>query len=316
MISPAVSTHAGLDALATQLARNAEATAAASGSAVRESPRPLLPGSAPARTTGGARRAPPSARKIRSGRSSPAGYAPKTSSAKKASSSKKTSSSKKSSAADPLAFLKDPNLSIEDKLIQLLGYLNGKWDKDIQAKMDRIAASEAEKKQAAKSSGSSGSKKSGGGILGSLGSIGDAIQSVIAPATEALQIPLVRDVLKQVGGPVLAAGATALGFPEAAPLLLKYGPEIVDAASKLATAVDGGAKSSSGSGSSSGGSSASSSSASKSASGDQALSDSEQQMLVMQIQRIQQKQQEMFGMVSNILKSNHDVRMGVVNNIR
>jgi hypothetical protein len=307
MIAPAVSVYASLASLAAYLARNAEAPARAAGSAVQASSRPLLPGAAPARRTGGARRASASARRARSGRSSPAGYAPRTPSAKK------TSSSKKSSAADPLAFLRDPKLSIEDKLIQLLGYLNRKWDKEMQDKMDRIAAPEAGKKQAAVKSGSSSSKKGSGGILGSLGSIGEALQSVIAPATAALQIPLVRDVLKQVGGPVLAAGATALGFPEAAPLLLKYGPEIVDAASKLATAVDGVAKGSSGSGSSSGDSRSSSS---KSSSSDKALSDSEQQMLVMQIQQIQQKQQEMFGMVSNILKSNHDVRMAVVNNIR
>jgi len=38
--------------------------------------------------------------------------------------------------------------------------------------------------------------------------------------------------------------------------------------------------------------------------------------VMMDIQRIKQKQQEMFGLVSGILKSSHDTRMSVINNIR
>ncbi|HEY6004334.1 MAG TPA: hypothetical protein VIV57_15770, partial [Anaeromyxobacter sp.] len=225
--------------------------------------------------------------------------------------------SPKKPAKDPLDFLHDPTLSIEDKLIQLLAYLSAKWDKEIQDKMDQIGASETAKKssdaKSSGSSGSSGSKKKGGGLLGGLGSIADFIEGVVSPATAALQIPAVADVLKQVGGPVLAAGATALGAPELAPFLLKNGPEIVATASKLASSLEG----EGGSGSSGGSGSKPSEGGSKPASGGgKALSDAETQMIFTQIQRIQQKQQEMFGLVSAILKSNHDTRMGVVNNIR
>ncbi len=37
---------------------------------------------------------------------------------------------------------------------------------------------------------------------------------------------------------------------------------------------------------------------------------------MLEIQRLQQKQQEMFGLVSNILKTNHDVRLSMIGNLR
>ena len=47
-----------------------------------------------------------------------------------------------------------------------------------------------------------------------------------------------------------------------------------------------------------------------------ALSDSDRQTIMMEIQNIRQKQQEMFGLVSNILKAGHDTRLSIINNIR
>jgi hypothetical protein len=266
-----------------------------------------------------ARLARPPARRTRPGRPPSPGYAPRPPA--KAPSPKapsgKAPAEKKPSAKDPLAFLHDPTLSIEDKLILLLGYLGEKWEKEMQAKMDEIAASEAKKQSDSKpsgSSGSSGSKKKSGGLLGSLGFVGDVIEAAISPATAALKVPAIHDVLKQVGGPILAAGASALGAPELAPLLLKSGPELVDMAANLASSLDGAGGG--GSGSSGGGSSSGGGGSKPASGGGKALSDAETQMMFMQIQRIQQKQQEMFGVVSAVLKSNHDLRMGVVNNIR
>lgn len=176
----------------------------------------------------------------------------------------------------------------------------------MQQKLDAIAG-KPEKASASGASGSS-SKKKKGGLLGSLGPVADFVQTVVAPAAAALKIPLVKDVLKQVGGPVLAAGAAALGLPQLAPVLLRYGPEIVSAASSLASSLDGVVGSGSGGGSSSSGGS--------SGGGTKAKSDAETQTLLLEIQHIKQKQQEMFGLVSNVLKSNHDTRLAVVNNIR
>jgi hypothetical protein len=316
MITTDLRNAAGLAAAGDFIERSALAGA---------TPRPLLgttlpvpAGIAPARPLAIALR-PARARKARSARRPAAGYAlakgaaPKASAVKASKSSSKSSA--KSSASDPLAFLKDPKLSVDDKLILLLGYLNQKWEKEMDEKMKEMVADEQ------KPSGEKGStsKKRSGGILDSiggvardiLGSSGAAsfIESVVSPAAAVLKTPLVRDVLKQVGGPVLAAGATALGHPELAPVLLKYGPEIVDGATKLAAAFGG----ESGGGSTS---APSSGSGSASGAGSSKMSESQRQMLLMQIERIKHAQQEMFGLVSSCLKSTHDTRMAVVNNIR
>lgn len=224
--------------------------------------------------------------KSRTGRSAGVGYAASKSKAK-------------ASAKDPLSFLKDPKLSIEEKLMKLLGYLNAKWEKEMQDKLDKIGKGEAAKTSGTKSS----SSKKKGGLLGG---IAGAVKSALGPAgiaLEALKIPAVRSMLSKIGGPVLAAGASALGFPELAPLLLKHGSKIVEFAAGAVSSLDGGKE---------GGGSATSTASG----GTKAMSDSERQMLVMEIQRIQQKQQEMFGLVSNILKANHDVRSGIIGNIR
>lgn len=207
----------------------------------------------------------------------------------------------KPSKSDPLSFLKDPRLSIEDKLMRLLGYLNQQWEKEMQAKLDQIGQGEAAKGAASKPAGT----KKKGGLLGGLAG---AVSSVLGPAgiaLEALKVPAVRTMLAKIGGPVLAAGATALGFPQLAPLLLRHGPKLVEVAAGVASALDGKA-----------GASGSGSSSSSTSGGAKAMSDSERQTLLMEIQRIQQKQQEMFGLVSNILKANHDTRSSIIGNIR
>lgn len=240
---------------------------------------------------------------VRRGRSSGAGYAKAGSAAAKGS----ARSSSSASANDPLAFLKDSKLSIEEKLMKLLGYMNQKWEKEMQKKLDAIAAGEAGQKRA------SGSKKSGG-LLGSLGGgVSGLLKSVIAPAASVLGDSLLGGVLKQVGGPVLAAGATALGFPQLAPVLLKYGPEIASAVTSVASSLSGGEPDAVQGGGASGGSSGGSTSTGGSS---KAMSDSERQTILLEIQRIQQKQQEMFSLVSNLVKSNHDIRLSVLNNIR
>jgi hypothetical protein len=201
-----------------------------------------------------------------------------------------------SSKAGPLSFLKDASLSIEEKLVRLLGYLSRKWEKEMQDKLDKIAAGEGVRATAARSSAK---KKSG-----LLGSVTGALKGMLGPAgiaLEALQDPAIRSMLGKVGGPVLAAAASAMGFPQLAPLLLKYGPSLVDAAASIgaaqATAPSGG------SGSSSSGAT-------------NKMTDAERQTVLMEVQRIQQKQQEMFAFVSNVLKSGHELRSALINNIR
>lgn len=251
---------------------------------------PAFIGKAPGPGVTGARRSSRGTRLAgtrRTSRSSGAGYAAYASKAK-------------ASKSDPLSFLKDPSLSIEDKLMKLLAYLNQKWEKEMQDKLDKIGQGEAGKASGTKSSGT---KKKGG----LLGGIAGAVSGALAPAgiaLGALKIPAVRSMLTKIGGPVLAAGATALGFPQLAPLLLQHGPKLVEMAAGVASALDGSKVGGGASGTSSTGG------------GTKAMSDSERETLLMEIQRIQQKQKEMFVLVSNILKSNHDTRSSIIGNIR
>ena len=219
------------------------------------------------------------AAKGRTRRTSGAGYA-------KPSSATRTTKG----ASDPLSFLKDPKLSIEEKLMRLLAYLNDKWEKEMQEKMDQLAGKAPPK--------SSSSKKKGG-VLGAIGSVVKGALGPAGIALEALKNPAVRGFLSKIGGPVLAAGATALGAPQLAPLLLKHGSKIIEFAAGVASSLDGAAASQ---GASSQGSSAASS--------------KKEELTMMEIKRLMEKQSEMFALVSNILKVGHDTRMQVIGNIR
>jgi hypothetical protein len=249
------------------------------------------------------KRRPIKAAAARKSRSSAAGYArASASTAKKSTSStaKKTTTSSKKATGD-LAFLDDPKLSTEEKLFKFLCYVEKSYDDEVEKKMKEfVAAKEAEK---AKAAGGSGTKKSG------LGSIVSAVKSFVpglAPAFDLLKSKELQGVLKTIGGPVLGAAATALGFPELAPLVMKLAPQLVDLAGEAAKEMDGG--SSAGKASSSGSSSTTTSGAEGTA--------GDSQIAMMELQRAQEKQKEMFGIVSNILRGMHDTRMAIVNNIR
>jgi len=239
-----------------------------------------------------------------------AGYAQSasaaTSSSKSATTSSKTSTSAKSG---PLAFLDDSKLSVEDKLMRLLAYLNDKWDKDIDKKMKEIGAGAGATSSAASAGSASASKpKEKSGILGSIVKAAKEFFPGVGIAAEALANPAVRALATKVGGPVLAAAATALGFPELAPALLKYGPQVVDLASGAASAfVDAGGAAAPASGGAT---------ASAAASDGAATSDRKVQQRLMEIQRIIDQQKEMFSLVSNMLRSTHETRMAVIQNVR
>jgi hypothetical protein len=310
MVNPSTLAAAGGGVIATVVETVAEVTGAAAGrAAARAAPAPasrsipLLLDPDFIRTIG---RVFTTLRGRRSA-TSVAGWAPAPSAAKKTSSSK----------ASATSFLSDPKLSIEEKLMRLLAYLSDKWEKQMQAKLDQINADEANTADGG-TSGSS-TKKSGGGLLGGvLGGVGDVLGGILGSAGgdgggigamlgkvfDVLQIPGVTSILGKVGGPVLAAAASALGFPAAAPAILQAAPALFEAAGGVASSAGGSA---------SGGSSGSSATSGKSQG---KMSDSQRQLLIMEIQRIYERQKEMFNLVSNILKSGHDTRMGVINNVR
>jgi len=91
-------------------------------------------------------------------------------------------------------------------------------------------------------------------------------------------------------------------MPALAPVALQLGPAIVDAGSRAlsASGVAGAAPSTTAS------------------SGDTKTegSDREAQLKLMEIQRIIDQQKEMFSLVSNLLRSSHELRMGVIENTK
>jgi hypothetical protein len=219
-------------------------------------------------------------------------------------------------------FLDDPKLSVEQKLLKLLAYLNDKWNKELDAKMKEL-------KQPGSASGSSGSGASGGTSGSSSSGLSGFFKKAVSFASkavpqlgvtmEALKNPVVRGVLSKVAGPALAAAATAMGQPQLAPLALKFGPDLVDAAASAASSLDDGGSSSSTSGR--GGSSGTnparttSTSSSKDTATDLG-SDRNANLKLMEIQQLLDRQKEMFSLVSNILRTTHETRMALIQNVR
>jgi hypothetical protein len=101
----------------------------------------------------------------------------------------------------------------------------------------------------------------------------------------------VKSVLGKVAGPVLAAGASALGFPAAAPFLVQYGSKAVDAVTGIMSEAA----------SSSSGSSATSSTGSSTSTTTSGTDGNKDKLAMMQIERLMETQKEMFSMVSNVL---------------
>ena len=252
----------------------------------------------------------------------------------KASTTKATTSTKAASSASTtvaksaLAFLDDKKLSIEDKLMRFVALVAQQADADIVAKMKEFEGAQAASKSTSSSTSTKSAssapapaaaapKKKGFGIF-------DAVKVVfpaVGLADSLLSNKTVSSVVRQVTGPVLAAGATALGFPEAAPALLKVGPQVFDAAQSLA----GGLKSALGAGeadppakaaSSTASGTSSSSGSTSGASGSSAATAENQQLQLMELQRMMEKEKEMMTAISNTLRALHDMRMNTLQNIR
>jgi hypothetical protein len=194
--------------------------------------------------------------------------------------------------------------------MRLLAYLNDKWEKDLQKKMKDLGKKQDDFGVSSSSSSSSGAKKSSGGLLGGLGGIVKAATSFfpqVGIALDVLRMPGARDVLGKIGGPVLAAAATAVGLPQLAPLALQYGPKLVDLAAGVATSLEREGAAAAG---------ASSPAPASKSDGAGLSSDKDAQLKLMEIQRIIDQQKEMFSLVSNMLRGTHEGRMAVIQNVR
>jgi hypothetical protein len=197
--------------------------------------------------------------------------------------------------ASDFAFLKDPRLSLEQKLIRFYALYSKKLEEDIARLKDPSKASKSS------SSSKAASTKKKGGIFGKF--------------VKAIGEKVLKPALSKLAGPILAAGASALGFPMLAPILLKAAPALAgvatEALASLATGAASAATSSAAAASSSPSPAAASSASSSSAAGS---GDDRVQML--ELQQAVDKQKEMFTLVSNLLRSLHDMRMSAIQNIR
>lgn len=251
--------------------------------------------------------------------SSHATTAAKTTTAK-TTAAKTTASTTAKKSADPLAFLSDKTLSVEEKLFRFMCAMAQKYDDALEAKMNEIggrSATGAKKSTGTGTSSPATQPKKKSGILGALGKVIKAAVPGAGTVLDLLKMKEVQGLLKTVSGPVLAAGATALGFPQLAPLLLKAGPDIANVAVALAKDLDDGPLPANAASAPSGTGSAAASSASASGSTGSAQGSGEsEQVQMLELQRLQEKQREMFSMVTNVLRSMHETKMAMINNLR
>ncbi len=269
---------------------------------------------------------------------------------------KKPVAKKASSTSSELAFLDDAHMSVEEKLYRFMALMTKKADGElVQAMKDyeeRKAASDVKKaSEKAKGAGASsqalvadGAAKTqesgGGGILGALGDLVGGAVSAVAGSLEST----VEGMAKAVGGPLLAAGATAIGLPFLAPVAMKLGGDlgaqlVGGAASALglhgkrASAPPGDSappslapatntSSPGASGPESVAASAPSSAAKKppSAASNTSAAEGEgefdEKLAMFNLQRLVEKQAALFAALSNAMKASHDAQMTAVQNIR
>jgi hypothetical protein len=192
--------------------------------------------------------------------------------------------------------------------------LSDKYEKKLEQKLQQYADLEAGK------GGSTSSAKKATGAGSTLAALGEGLTTLLSKAGlgKAASGPFLSKLVSQAAGPVLAGAATALGLPALAPLILKAGPLLGSLAGGALTGLTGAAltagKGAAAKTSSTKTSSSTSTSASSSASS--STSAPSEKQLMTEIQILQEKQKEMFSLVSNVLRSMHDTKMAVIGNVR
>lgn len=266
------------------------------------------PGGAPASAADPATGTARSSRAPAQSGASSAGYAQATASTSKASGSTSKARSTTSRKAGPLDFLDDPKLSVEEKLLRLLAHLNDRWNKDLDKKMKELKGTE--KTTSGGSSGGSSARSGASGLLKKAVGFVSVAMPALGVTLEALKIPAVRSALSSLAGPALAAAATALGQPALAPVALKLGPTLVDLAAGAASSLDEAG------GKEGGGPAASTPRTTTKETANALGSDRDAQLKLMEIQRILDQQKEMFSLVSNLLRTTHETRLALIQNVR
>lgn len=259
-------------------------------------------------------------------RTAKAASAPKAPAAKKASTSKKTTSAKSSTTkaagyatklpAD-YAFLRDPRISIEEKLSRFIGMLMAKSEQDLLRQMEKMAPGSTA--NAAGATGSTGGAATAKPAAKKV-SIWGLAKSILPPLGMASQLvgdAALKKLVQQLSGPVLGAAATALGGPALGALASQLGPTIGELVTRdvkvdlsgLASLVglDAGTTASA----KAAGTSATTASTAGAADGT-----ASEKAQLMELQRLQDRDKELFTLFSNMLKAMHDARMTSIQNLR
>jgi hypothetical protein len=223
----------------------------------------------------------------------------------------KTSTAKAPSAprtTGDWSFLSDPSLSVEEKLARFMIAAQKRLDDDLTKRMEEYRAKYGE-------GGTEAKKEDGGGIFGSI------LKAIFPPLGIADAIfgdldGFLKNALKSLGGPLLAALATAVGMPMLAPAALKVGDTLADAltggsgGSKKAGATkkaDGGTKT---------GGTGKTTAKPKEETAKKEAGTPDERLEMLEIQRLVEKQNQLFSLVSNVMKGMHDTAMVAVQNVR
>lgn len=208
------------------------------------------------------------------------------------------------------AFLSDPSLSLEDKLSRFMIAAQKKLGDELTAKMNDYRAKYGE-------GGAEAAKEESGGFFGSiLGAIfpsGGIFDKILGGLEK-----LLGEALKSLGGPLLAALATAVGLPALAPAALKVGSTL---GSLLADATAGTKAKSTSTGTTkttkpATATTSKTSTASTSAAKKGEAGSPDERLEMLEIQRLVEKQNQLFTLVSNLMKSMHDTGMVAIQNVR
>ena len=221
-------------------------------------------------------------------------------------------------ASGEWSFLSDPSLSIEEKLSRFMIAVQTKLDSELTDKMDDYKAKYGE--------GGTETKKEDGGFFGGLlssifpgvGGGGGIFDSLFGGLEGML-----GDALKSFGGPLLAALASAVGLPMLAPAAMKVGESLGGALAGAlkGTTGKGGSSGSTKTGGSTGtktGSTSKSTSTAKSGTTTQKgeAGSPDERLEMLEIQRLVEKQNQLFTLVSNLMKGMHETTMVAVQNVR
>ncbi len=241
-----------------------------------------------------------------------------------------SSSTSTPAAKGEWSFLSDASLSVEDKLALFMQAVQQKTDAELTQKMEDYRAKYAEEVEAKKK------EEEGGGWFSTL------LKVLIPPLALADLFTggdidkFIGGAVKALGGPLLAALATAVGLPWLAPVAMKAGSALGDAIAGTGSKKSGSAKQTKAEKKDDKGTKEAKDSKGTAApstgktSGTTAKKDDkkteaakkeeagtpDERLAMLEIQRLVEKQNQMFQLVSNVLKGMHETNMVAIQNLR